>query len=147
LKWKVKARSGSVVPSQAKRQARQSIDGRKWSSNCLRSTEFRPSAASTRSLPGTSASVFTSRPNTSRTPSCRQRSWKMFSRWRRERPQKPWPVLVTHCPPTCVSMSVQYANCALMAAKLSGSACSKCPSVSSLNTTPQPKVSSARLRS
>jgi hypothetical protein len=44
-------------------------------------------------------------------------------------------------------MSVQRANCSLMRCAMTGSAFSMPPSVSSLNTTPKPKVSSAALRS
>ena len=44
-------------------------------------------------------------------------------------------------------MSSQIANSRCICAKTAGSACSMPPSVSSLNTTPKPNVSSAALRS
>ena len=44
-------------------------------------------------------------------------------------------------------MSSQIANSRCICAKTTGSACSMPPSVSSLNTTPNPKVSSAAFRS
>ncbi len=44
-------------------------------------------------------------------------------------------------------MSSQTANSRCIRANTSGSACSMPPSVSSLNTTPNPNVSSAALRS
>src|ERR687895_437714 len=46
-----------------------------------------------------------------------------------------------------MSMSSQRANSAVMAAWTAGSACSMPPSVSSENTTPNPKVSAGALRS
>ncbi len=60
---------------------------------------------------------------------------------------KPCPPLVTTSPLKCTSMSSQRANSASIAACTTGSACSMPPSVSSLNTTPNPNVSSAALRS
>jgi len=65
-------------------------------------------------------------------------------------PQKPWPVLRTLVPPPLsrkVSMSAHQMNDSTMASWLGASRSRKCSRVSAEKTTPQPKVSSGRLRS
>ena len=62
-------------------------------------------------------------------------------------PQKPWPVEVTTSPLKWTSMSSQWAKVSVIARQLGSSAAFRCAWVWSEKTTPQPKVSSGRLRS
>src|SRR5579863_7186901 len=113
-----------------------------------RVTEFAPSAATTRSYSAArAAGSGASARNRTRTPSAAQRACKMASSRLRLMAAKPCPPEVKVVPRKCTSMSSQRANSRRMAAKISTSACSMPPSVSSEKTTPKPNVSSAALRS
>ena len=127
---------------------RRSRSGPKVAANRLRVAEFIPSAATTRSwLAASAVTSGASVRNRIRTPSSAQRACKMASRRLRLIAAKPCPPEVNVVPRKCTSMSSQRANSLRMAEKISSSACSMPPRVSSENTTPKPNVSSAALRS
>ena len=88
---KVKARNGNVVPSQTKRFGRQSICGSNCAAKWLRTREFTPSAATTRSAPLHTDGSVTSVENAKVTPRLRARRCRMLSSFCRPRPEKPWP--------------------------------------------------------
>ena len=125
-----------------------SRSGRNVEANRLRVAEFIPSDATTRSYSALSAATSgASVRNRMRTPSSAQRACRMASSRLRLIAAKPCPPEVNVVPRKCTSMSSQRANSRRMAAKISRSACSMPPRVSSENTTPKPNVSSAALRS
>src|SRR3954453_2617457 len=144
----VKASNTRSVPSHMCALGRRSSTGAKTSAYLVRTAEFAPSAATTRSYSRPSAS--TSGPSVrkvNRTPSSAQRSCSSWSRTLRLIAAKPWPPIVVRVPRKWTSTSSHRANRSAMRAYTTGSACSMPPRVSSLRTTPKPNVSSGALRS
>src|SRR4051794_34231187 len=127
---------------------RTSSDGPNTSAYLVRTAEFTPSAATTRSK--SRASVSTSGASvrkSTRMPRSAQRCCRIRSRSLRPIAANPWPPTVVRVPRKCTSTSSHRAKRPAICAWTTGSACSMPPSVSSLKTTPKPKVSSGALRS
>ena len=136
------------VPSQMNLHSRMSTSGRKTVSYSVRTSELMPSHATTRSYWWRYSSAdWKVVSNWRFTPSSRARSCSSSSMRMRPMPAKPWPPETVRTPRWMTAMSSQYAKWSRIAAVLFGSLCSMLPSASADSTTPQPNVSSARLRS
>ena len=148
-KMKVNASSNlACVPSQTNLHRRVSMSGWNTPSYSRRTVEFSPSVATTRSYSlRYSSAVLNSVSNRRSTPNSRARACRITSIVLRPIPANPCPPDTVRTPSCTTAMSSQYENFSRMACVDTGSFPCIRPSASSDNTTPQPNVSLARLRS
>ena len=125
-----------------------SADGPKTSAWRSRSRELAPSAATTMSYPAARrSSASTSVEKRISTPALAARRCSRVSSVFRSTAAMPLPWQTNRSPRSRTSMGSQCTPCSVSAVRSTGSAAWIRSSVASENTTPKPKVSSARLRS